>query len=296
LPELRTVPIDKIRVPDVRVSSILDQEQRAFLASTIKEVGVINEPTVRPLEDGSYELITGRSRISELAAHGLREIQVKVVEADSKTGLIMNIVENVARGSYDYVSISEAIRRLKELGTSMEELERIFPWKRRWIEFLEGLQDLPSDVVQALKARKVTPTHIQVALDLPTPEEVHSGLRTAINMGWDTGTFRIFVSNRVEQIERARKEAAERGVEPEIPEASPAELIRYKQCLLCGYQKEASKVVLELICQDCQDLIRYITTQEGPPEKAIDTIYQALRMYHGLPPDIRPGASAATPK
>lgn len=206
---------------------------------------------------------------------------MKIIEADDKLGLIMNIIENVARGTYDYLSISKAIRRLREMGTPPEELERIFPWRKRWIEFIEGLQDLPVDVTEAIEARKITPTHVQIALNLPTPEEVHDGLKTAIDLGWNSSVLKTFVENRVEEIERARREAAARGVEPEIPPAAPRELIRYQQCLLCGYKKPKEKVSVQLVCEDCKDMVGYVTHLEGPPEDAIQTLYAALEAYHG---------------
>jgi len=298
LPELKIIPVGSIRIPDVRVSSILDEEQRALLASTIAEVGVVQDPVVRALPDGNYELIAGRGRISELVALGRTEVQVKVVEADEKMGLVMNVIENVARGSYDYISISQAIRRLKSLGAVPEQLEKIFPWSRRWIDFLEDLQDLPDDVVAAIKARKITPTHVQHALNLPTPYEVHDGLRSAINLGWDTGTFKVFVQNRVDQIARAKAEAAAKGVEPEIPAVNPEQLVQYRQCLVCGYRKPAKEITLEYICEACQTLTRYITDQLGPPEKAIETVYAALQVYFGMrriqeqqPGPVRTGSS-----
>jgi len=168
------------------------------------------------------------------------------------------------------------------MGVSLEELEKIFPWKRRWIEFIEELQDLPEDVVDAIAARKITPTHVQAALDLPTPFEVHDGLRTAINMGWDTGTLKVFVQNRAEQISRARAEAEAKGVEPEIPAPNPEQLIQYRQCLVCGYRKPSEKISLQYICDECRTLTRYITDQLGPPEKAIDTVYEAIKVYFGM--------------
>ena len=225
---------------------------------------------------------------------GATEIQVKVIEADEKTGLIMNVIENVARGSYDYVSISQAIRKLRELGSTPEELEKVFPWKSRWIEFLEQLQDLPDDVVVALRERKLTPTHVQLALNLTTPEEVHSALRSAITLGWDSGTLRIFATNRLEQIQRAQQTARERGVAPEIPPPNPEQLVRYRQCLVCGYQKPAEKVTLQNICEGCVDLARYVTGLEGAPEEAIQVVYAALRMYHGVPESRVPEAPPST--
>ena len=279
--ELKTVKIDQIQIPDVRVSSILNEEQRALMASTIKEIGVIQDIVVRVTAIDQYELVAGKSRLEELSKIGALETQVKVIDADSKLGLIMNIVENVARGSYDYVSVSRSIRRLKELGSTPEELEKIFPWRKRWITFIEGLQDLPADVIDAITAQKITPTHVQLALNLPTPHEVHDGLKTAIIHGWDTGTFKIFVENRVEQISRARQEASAKGQEPVIPPAVPNQLIAYKQCLVCGYKKPAEEVTVQTICQGCRELAKYLTDQLGPPEKAIKTVYAALQAYHG---------------
>lgn len=279
--ELKTVKLDQIQIPDVRVNSILNEEQRALMASTVKEIGVVQDIVVRSIGIDKYELVAGRSRLEELRNQGLTESRVKVIDADSKLGLIMNIVENVARGSYDYVSVSRAIRRLKELGSSSEDLERVFPWRRRWIDFIEMLQDLPDDVVTAISTRKITPSHVQLALNLPTPAEVHDGLRTAITHEWDTGTFKIFVGNRLEQISRAKQEASAKGVEPTIPPAMPEELISYKQCLVCGYKKPAEQVTVLMVCEGCRNLAKYLTDQLGPPEEAIKTVYAAMKAYYG---------------
>jgi ParB/RepB/Spo0J family partition protein len=292
--ELKVIKIEKIRIPDVRVSSMLDDEQRALLRSTIREIGVVQDIIVRGTPDGAYELVAGKSRLEALKAQGLTETQVKVIGADEKLALIMNITENVARGSFEYISIAQSIRKLRELGSSLEELEKIFPWRRRWIEFLEGLQDLPDDVIHFIKAGELTPTHVQVALNLPTPIEIHDGLRTAKNLGWDTGTFKIFVQNRVDQIARAKSEAEAKGGEAEIPAALPEELIKYKQCLVCGYKKPAETVTVQLICEPCVQLTKYITDQLGPAENAIQTVYQALQIYFGLRPAAQ-GVGTPTP-
>jgi len=292
MPELRTVPVEKIRVPDVRVSSILSDEQKALMASTISQVGVVQDPVVRALPDGSYELVAGKSRITELVAQGATEVTCKVIEADEKTGLVMNVIENVARGSYDYVSISQAIRRLKLLGATDEELEHIFPWKARWIGFIEGLQDLPNDVVGAIRDRRITPTHVQAALELPTPYEVHDGLKTAINLGWDTGTFKTYVQNRVDQINRAKQEAKSRGQEPVIPPAVPQELVQYTQCLLCGYKKPRDQVTVQQVCDTCRDIAGYVTGNLGSDPDVLQTLYAALQAYFGPP---RPPAGQVQP-
>lgn len=279
MPELKTVRLDDMVIPEIRVSSVLNEEQRALLQSTIKEVGVIQDIVVRPLPNEKFEVIAGKSRLEQLRALGFKEVQVKVVGADEKLARIMNIIENVARGSYDYISISRQIRELKKLGTSLEELERIFPWKRRWIEFIEELQDLPDDVTMAISEKTITPTHVMLAANLPTPHETHDGLRTAINLRWDTGTFKTYVQNRVEQIEKAHSEAAAKGVEPEIPMPVPQELIQYLMCNVCGYKKPRQEISMQYICEECRELAKYISDVLGPDVDHKNVVYAAMQAY-----------------
>lgn len=57
--ELKVVDLDKIRIPEIRVSSILDAEQRALMASTIKEIGVVQDIVVRSIDTDEFELVAG---------------------------------------------------------------------------------------------------------------------------------------------------------------------------------------------------------------------------------------------
>jgi ParB family chromosome partitioning protein len=282
MPEIKVVPISSIKVPDVRVSSVRTEEQRALMAQTIKAVGVIQEPVVRSLPEGGYELIAGKGRIEELQAQGFTEVSVKILDTDPKTALLMNVAENVARGGYDYVSVSKAIRKLRELGSTDEELTKAFPWSARWITFVEGLQDLPEDVQEGIRTSKLTPTHIQESLKLPTAFEAHESLRTVMRLDWDTSTFRLFVTNRLEQIARAKEEAQAKGKAPEIPVANPEALVQYGQCLLCGHTVPREKLSTQIACEGCRTLLRYITDQLGEPEKAMQTVYKVLELYSGV--------------
>jgi diphthamide synthase subunit DPH2 len=136
-------------------------------------------------------------------------------------------------------------------------------------------------VQEAIKTRRLTPTHVQVALQMPTPYEAHDALKTAINLEWDSGTLRTYVQNRVEQIEAAKQKAEALGEEPVIPPPNPQELTQYVQCLLCGYKKPREQVTMQYVCDGCRDLVGYITSMLGPSEDAINTVYAALQAYHG---------------
>ena len=126
------------------------------------------------------------------------------------------------------------------------------------------------------------PTHIQLALNLPTPPEIHDGLQTAMRLGWDTSTFKTFVANRVEQIARAKEKAALTGSTPVIPTADPVQLTQYKQCLICGYTKDGSKIVMLNCCEGCRTLAKYVTDQLGASDDCLPIVYEAMKLYFSV--------------
>jgi len=278
------IPIAKIVVPEVRASSQMTPEQLEFFKATVSQVGVVQDPVVRALPDGSFELVAGKSRLVELTSRGEKEILCKVLHTDERTALIMHLAENVARGSVDIISVAKVLNKLRSSGSSIEELSRILgkseTWTRRTLQLLE----LPEAYQTALAEGKLTPTHVYEAAKLPTPAEMDSALQTAMNLGWNTSIFNTYVSNRLAEIEAAKIRAAERGVAPEIPPPSPQQLIKYKQCLLCGYMKPVEDVTVQMVCKGCVELNQYITSQIGPPETAIKTVYSALQIYFGQRP------------
>jgi len=61
-------------------------------------LGVIHEPVVRCTARGEYELIAGAHRIKELEAKGEKTVKCKVIDADDRLALEINLIENIARG------------------------------------------------------------------------------------------------------------------------------------------------------------------------------------------------------
>jgi len=112
----RSIPIDKIVIPDIRVSAKFTPEQEAFFKASVEKLGVIQDPVVRPLSDGRYEVIAGAHRIKELESQGAKEVVCKVIDADDKIAVEMNIVENLARGSYDPMEVCKQLNNYLEKG------------------------------------------------------------------------------------------------------------------------------------------------------------------------------------
>ena len=275
------LPIDAIRVPEVRASSKLTPEQLEFFKATVDAVGVVQDPVVREISPGQYELVAGKTRLEELKDRGETEISVKLIHADERTALLMHLAENVARGSVDIVSVAKVMQRLKTQGSSIADLARVLGKSETWVRRTLALLELPESLQGALRDGKLTPTHVYLAARMPTPHETMDALQTFITHGWNTSISETFVNNRLAQLEAAKKTAVETGTEYAPPPVEAEKLISYQQCLLCGYRVPRDQVTVQLACEGCQELARYITSQLGPWEKCKETVYNALQVYLG---------------
>jgi len=191
-------------IPEIRASSVLDEEQRQILKATIEKYGVLNEPLVRPLADGSYELIAGKSRIEELRAQGAQEADVKVIDASEKDALMMHLAENLARGTTDPMNEARVLDAFLKSGATIEEAAKITGHTVEWVKFRLGLLKLPEIYASALERGDLKLGHIEAATMLPTPEEVDHCLALALETKWTVPVTQNYVKQRLAEHE-ARK-------------------------------------------------------------------------------------------
>jgi len=273
------VPIDKIRIPEVRASSKFTEEQEAFFKATIDSVGVINDIVLRKLPDGFFELQAGKSRLEELKARGNVEVDAKIIDADERTGLIIHLAENLARGSTDPISEAKVMQKLITLGSSVEEVSKILGRSKEWVDLRLALLQLPEKYRGDLTTGKLKVGHVEEILRLPNPIEIEAALSTARDLGWPVNVLKNYVDNRLVDIQRT--EAKDQSGQPVTPPAPAAmvEMARTRQCLCCGQMRLINQIRMPTMCDPCYELIRYVTSQLGKPEDAIQKVYEALDFY-----------------
>jgi ParB/RepB/Spo0J family partition protein len=273
------IPIDKIRIPSERLSAKFTPEQEAFFKASIAKLGVIHEPVVRRLPDGTYEVIAGAHRIQELKNLGQTEIECKVVDADDKLALEMNLIENIARGEYDPVELSKMLNKYVQLGASIDDIAKLTGHRREWVEFYLALDKLPDKYKQLLSQGILKVGHIEAASQLPSPEEMAYALDLAADLKWTVSTLQYYVERRLQDIRLAK--ALEGGVQPPpppTPEVAKSMVDQY-ECSGCKRIMHKSTIRCPPICDECYTLLRYCTDQFGPPRQAMGYIYQAVQHY-----------------
>ena len=276
------IPVDKIVVPEVRASSRLTPEQQAFFEGSVEKYGVLQDILVRPLPDGRYELIAGKTRLDELVKRGASEVDVKVIDATAKDALLMHLAENYARGTVEPISTAKVIKKALDQGSSVEDIAEIFNHKPEWVRFMVGLLKLPATYQTALQEGRVKVTHVREALRLPDLQEADAALSAAITHHWTTPVMHNYVNNRLAEYEAAKRQSETTGVPVPPPPPEPQRLVKYAQCLVHGGMVPREEIHLPSVCTGCYELAKYVTSQCGTGDEGMQQIYKALELQQAF--------------
>ncbi len=115
--------LDAIEVNPFQPRTSFNEESLRELASSIKELGVIQPITVRKLEFNKYQLVSGERRFRASKLIGLPTIPAYIRIANDQESLEMALVENIQRQDLDPIEIALSYQRLiEEINVTQEEL------------------------------------------------------------------------------------------------------------------------------------------------------------------------------
>src|SRR5580765_2388569 len=165
---LLEVPVNAVSPNPKQPRTRFDDEAISALATSIREVGILQPIVVRKAGAG-YELIAGERRLRAAKLAGLATIPVVVRDTDDADTLREALIEN-----------AEAFRQLlEELGLKQEELADRVGVSRSHIANTIRLLQLPIDVQQLLTDGKLQAGHARTLLTLGDAEAQNTlALRT----------------------------------------------------------------------------------------------------------------------
>jgi ParB family chromosome partitioning protein len=100
-----------------------NEESIRELASSIRELGLIQPITVRKLEGNQFQLVSGERRLRASRSIGLKTIPAYVRIADDNEMLEMALVENIQRKDLDPIEVALSFQQLiEEIKLTQEEL------------------------------------------------------------------------------------------------------------------------------------------------------------------------------
>jgi len=111
-----------------------NEEALQELATSIKELGVIQPITVRKLDFNKYQLISGERRLRASKLIGLQTIPSYIRIANDNESLVMALVENIQRHDLDPIEIALSYQRLiEEIQLTQEQMSERVGKKRSTI-------------------------------------------------------------------------------------------------------------------------------------------------------------------
>jgi ParB family chromosome partitioning protein len=128
------VDIESIEINPFQPRTNFNEEALQELASSIKELGVIQPITVRKLDFNKYQLISGERRLRASKLIGLQTIPAYIRIANDNESLIMALVENIQRHDLDPIEIALSYQRLiEEIQLTQEQMSERVGKKRSTI-------------------------------------------------------------------------------------------------------------------------------------------------------------------
>lgn len=117
------IDIDAIEVNPFQPRTYFDEEALRELASSIKELGVIQPITVRKMEGNTFQLVSGERRFRASKLIGNKSIPAYIRIANDQEMLEMALVENIQRKNLDPIEVALSYQRLiDEIQLTQEEL------------------------------------------------------------------------------------------------------------------------------------------------------------------------------
>lgn len=147
-----------------------DEDSLRELATSIREIGIIQPITLRQVDDHRFQIIAGerRWRASQLA--GLKAIPAYIRTISDENIMEMALVENIQREDLNSIEIALAYQHLLENdGMTQEKISERVGKSRAAIANYIRLLRLPAQIQLALQKKEIDMGHARALLSLDSP-------------------------------------------------------------------------------------------------------------------------------
>ncbi|MFC2114981.1 ParB/RepB/Spo0J family partition protein [Bacteroidota bacterium] len=167
---INEIDMDRIEVNPYQPRKNFDEESLQELASSIREIGIIQPITVRKVNGDTYQLITGERRYKAASMAGLDTIPAYVRIANDQNMLEMALIENIQREDLDSIEVAISYQRLiEEISLTQESLSERVGKKRSTIANYLRLLKLPAEIQLGIRDRLISMGHARALVNIPDP-------------------------------------------------------------------------------------------------------------------------------
>lgn len=205
---INEIAIDLIKPNPDQPRINFDEEALEELATSIRELGIIQPLTLRSAEAGTYMIISGERRYRAAKLAGLDSVPAYVRTANDSELTEMALIENIQREDLNAIEIALTFRKLiDQYNLTQERLSERIGKKRATIANFLRLLKLPAEVQLGLRDKAVDMGHARALLSVEKPTMQLKLYNEILKKGLS-----------VRQVEQRAKEMNEEGsIEPKAP-------------------------------------------------------------------------------
>ena len=167
---INEIAIDLIDANPNQPRREFDEQAMQELATSIREIGIIQPITLRQTEDGRFQIIAGERRWRASQIAGLRAIPAYIRTISDEGIMEMALVENIQREDLNAIEIALAYQHLLDNdGMTQEKVsERVGKSRAAIANYLRLLR-LPAQIQLALQKKEIDMGHARALLALDSP-------------------------------------------------------------------------------------------------------------------------------
>jgi ParB family chromosome partitioning protein len=177
--EVRRIPLKEIVPSSNNPRKTFNADELNELAESIKENGLLQPITVRPVkpENGSdefakYEIVCGERRYRATQLTGAEEIDCIIKELDDKQALTAMIFENMQRKDVDPMEEANAIDRLvNEFGVDVQQVAKMLGKSETFVRSRLRLNTTIDEFVDLMQNGPLVLTHLLEISKLPQEQQ-----------------------------------------------------------------------------------------------------------------------------
>ena len=164
---INEISIDLIKPNPNQPRRTFDDETIAELATSIKELGVVQPLSVREVGDGTFQIIAGERRWRAASLAGLRSVAAYVRSASDVEITEMALIENIQREDLNAIEVALAFKNLIDTyNLTQEKLSERLGKKRATIANHLRLLKLPAEIQLGLRDHKLEMGHAKALLSV----------------------------------------------------------------------------------------------------------------------------------
>lgn len=257
--EIASTSVVKLKIMDIEPNrdqprKIFDEDALAELADSIAKHGVIQPLLVRPMPDGSYQLVAGERRWRASRMAGLTEVPVVIKELSDDEAMALALIENLQREDLNAIEEAQGIKALMDtLSLTQDEAAERVGKSRPAVANALRLLKLPDSVIALVSDGKLSPGHARALLGFKDEQDIIETADLIIEKGLSVRDVEKLVKKRNKE-PKAEKPAARRASYYDEVELALTDFLGRK--VKVGTKPGKESGVLEIDFFDKDDLTR----------------------------------------